>query len=105
MRLHEDGSAGGLVHAPGLHAHHPVFHDIHDADAVFAAQLVKFADDVGNFHLLAVDADGDALFKGHGHVLTLIRSLLRGYAQNQEMVVVGLAGRVFQFQSLMADVP
>ena len=35
----QDGAAGSLVHAPVLHAHQPVFHDVDDADAVGAAQL------------------------------------------------------------------
>ena len=37
----EDGAAGSLVNAPVLHADQPVLHDVQDADAVVAAQLVE----------------------------------------------------------------
>ena len=40
MGFHQDGSAGSLIDAAGLHADNTVLHDIHDADAVLAAQLV-----------------------------------------------------------------
>ena len=40
MRLHEDGSARGLIDTAGFHADHTVFYDIYDADAVLTAQLV-----------------------------------------------------------------
>ena len=40
---HQDGSAGSLVDAAGLHADDAVLHDIDDADAVLAAQLVQRA--------------------------------------------------------------
>ena len=33
--------AGSLVDSAGLHAHHAVLHNIHDSDAVLAAQLVQ----------------------------------------------------------------
>ena len=39
--LHQDGSARCLIDAAGLHAYDTVLDDIHDADAVLAAQLVQ----------------------------------------------------------------
>ena len=105
MRLVEDGSAGSLIDAAGLHAHNAVFHDIHDADAVLSAQLVEFADDIGNLHLLSVDGGGGALFKGHGHIFRFVGSLLGRGAQNQEMVVIGLVGGILKLQPFVADVP
>ena len=38
--FHKDRSAGGLINAAGLHAHHPVFYDVGDADAVLSAQFI-----------------------------------------------------------------
>ena len=105
MSLHQDGSAGSLIYAAGLHADHAVLHDVHNADAVLAAETVQLADDVGHLHLLAVDRGGNTLLKGHGHILGLVRSFLRGNAQNEKMIVVGLVCRILQLQSLMADVP
>ena len=40
VRLHEDATAGGFIHAPALHADEAVFHQIHAADSVFATQFV-----------------------------------------------------------------
>lgn len=64
----EDGAAGSLVNAPVLHADQPVLHDVQDADAVLAAQLVQTLDDLGDLHLLAVQGHGGALFKLQGEV-------------------------------------
>ena len=67
--------------------------------------VVQLADDVGNLHLLAVYAGRNAFLKGHGNVLALIRGFLRGNAQDQKVIVVGLVCRILQLQALMADVP
>ena len=72
---------------------------------MFSAQFIQLTYNVGNFQLFPVDADWNTLFKGHGHILAFIWSLLRRDAQNQQMVIVGLAGRVLQFQAFVADVP
>ena len=105
MGFHQDRPARRLVNTPGLHANHPVFHDIHDTDAVFPTEGVQFRDDLGHFHRFAIQAHGTAFFKGHGHIFRLIRRFLRRYAQYQEMFVIRLTGRVFQFQAFMTDVP
>ena len=98
---------GGLVHAPVLHAHQPVLHDVQQADAVGAAQLVELADDVAGLHLLAVHCHGHALLKVQGDVGGLVRGLHGGDAHLQEagLVVLGLVGGVLQVQALVGQVP
>jgi hypothetical protein len=71
--LVEDGAARGLVDAAALHAHQPVLHDVQQADAVFAAQLVELVDNLLGAHLLAVDGRGHALFKLQLHIGGLVR--------------------------------
>ena len=105
MRLVQDGSAGSLINAAGFHADNAVFHDVHDADAVLAAQLVELADDIGNLHLLAVDGGGSAFFKSHGYIFGFIGRLFRSGAENQKMIIIGLVGRILKLQSFMTDVP
>ena len=41
VREIENGAAGRLVNAAAFHTDEPVFHDVEDADAVFAAELVE----------------------------------------------------------------
>ena len=105
--LVEDGAAGGLVHAPVLHAHQPVLHDVQQADAVLAAQLVQLADHVAGLHLLPVHRHGHALFKVDGHVGGLVGGSDGADAHLQEagLLILGLVGRVLQIQALVAQVP
>ena len=107
MGLVEDGAAGGLVHAPVLHAHQPVLHDVQQADAVLAAQLVQLADHVAGLHLLPVHGHGHALFKVDGHVGGLVGGSDGTDAHLQEagLLILGLVGRVLQVQALVAQVP
>ena len=105
MSFIKDGSAGSLVNAAGFHAYHTVFHDIHDADAVLAAQLVQLADDIGNLHFFTVDAGGGSFFKGHGYIFGFIGRFFRSGSQYEQMLIVRLIGRILQLQSFMADVP
>ena len=105
--LVQDGTAGGLIDAAALHAHQTVLHDIQQADAVLAAQLVQVLHQLHSAHLLAVHGGGDALFKVDGHIGGNIGSLLGGDAQLQEtgLVVLGLVGGALQIQTLVAQVP
>ena len=105
--LVQDGTAGGLIDAAALHAHQTVLHDIQQADAVLAAQLVQVFHQLHSAHLLAVHGGGDALFKVDGHIGGLIGSLLGADAQLQEagLVVLGLVGGAFQIEALVAQVP
>ena len=105
--LVEDGAAGSLIHAPVLHAHQPVLHDVQQADAVVAAQLVQLADDVAGLHLLPVHGHGHALLKVDGHVGGLVGGLEGADAHLQEagLLILGLVGRVLQIQALVAQVP
>ena len=105
MSFHQDGAAGGLVYASGLHAYDTVLNDIHDTDTMLAAQSVQLGDDLSHRHFLAVYGLGNAGFEGHSHILGLIGSLFRAYTQNQQVIVVGLAGRILQLQTFVADVP
>ena len=72
---------------------------------VLAAQLVQGTDDIGDLHLLTVNGSGNTLFKGHGHIFTLIGSLLGSHTKYQQMLVVRLVAGIFQFQTFVADVP
>ena len=47
VRGPEDGAARGFIDAPGFQAHVAVFHQVHPADAVFAAQFVQPGQEVG----------------------------------------------------------
>ncbi len=105
MGFIEDRSAGGLIHTAGFHTDHTVFHDIYNTNAVFAAQTVQLTDDVRYFHFFAVYRLWNTLLKGHGHHFALFRRFLRCGAENQKMVKVRLVGRIFQFQTFMADMP
>ena len=89
MSFHEDGSAGSLIDAAGLHADDTVLDDVDDADAVLAAQLVELADDIGYGHGLAVQGLGNTRLEGQGDVGDLIGSLHGSLAQDKEMVIVG----------------
>ena len=105
MSLHQDGTAGSLIDTTGLHANDTVLYDIYDTDTVLAAQLVQGTDDIGDLHLLTVNGSGNTLFKGHGHIFTLIGSLLGSHTKYQQMLVVRLVAGIFQFQTFVADVP
>ena len=54
MGSHQDSSAGCFIYAAGFHTYHTVFHDINNADSMFAAQSVQLGNDLGNFHFFAV---------------------------------------------------
>ena len=105
MSRHEDGSARCLIHTTGFHSDDTVFHDVDDSDAVFAAQSVQLGDDLGNFHLFPIQRFRDTCFECHGHVFRFVRRLLRWNCEHEQIVIVGLHRRIFQFQSLVADVP
>ena len=103
----QDGAAGGLVDAVILHADETVLHDIDDADAVLAAQIVELLDDLAGLHLLAVDGHRSAGLEVDGHIGGLVRSLEGGHAHLQEagLVQIGLVGGIFKVKALMAQVP
>ena len=107
MGLVQDGSAGGLIDAAALHADQPVFHDVNDADAVGAAQLIELEDDVLGGHLLAVQGHRNTLFKVDGHVGGLIGSVDGRNAHFQEagLLIQRLVTGIFQIQTFMAQVP
>ena len=107
MGVVEDGAAGGLVDATGLHAHQAVLDDVRQADAVFAAQLVEFRHHLHAGEGLPVQLGGHALLKVQSDVGGLVGGLLGGDAQLQEarLVVLGLVGGVFQIQALVGEVP
>ena len=103
----EDGAARRLVNTPVLHAHQPVLHDVQQADAVLAAQLVELPDDVGGLHLLAVDGHGPALLKVQRHIGGRVGGHGGGHAHLQEtgLVVLRLVGGVLQVKALVGQVP
>jgi hypothetical protein len=105
--LVEDGAARRLVHAAALHAHQPVFHDVQQADAVFAAQLVELVDYLLGAHLLAVHGRGHALFKLQLHICGLVRSVQRrdAHLQKARLLVLWLVARILKIQALVGEVP
>ena len=107
VREVEDRAARGLIDAVVLHADEPVFHDVEDADAVFAAELVELADDVGDLHLLAVDRHGAASLKADGDCRGRIGRLIGGDAhlEEQGLIEIRLVGRVFEVETLVTQVP
>ena len=80
MRFVENRAAGGLVDAAAFDADETVFHNVQQADAVRAADFVEGEDDVLRAHLLAVEGDGNALFKPDGDIGGLVRRKLRADA-------------------------
>ena len=103
----QDGAAGSLVDAVILHADETVLHDVDDADAVLAAQLVELFDDLAGLHLLAVHGHGSAGLEVDGHIGGLVRSLEGGHAHLQEagLIQIRLVGGILQIQTLMAQMP
>ena len=65
----------------------------------------ELADDVGDFHGLAVQGLGNALLEGDGDVSDLIGSLHGSLAQDEEMVIVGSHCGILELEAFMADVP
>ena len=107
MSLVQDGAAGGLVYAAGLHAYQTVLHQIHKTYAILAAQLVEIGYHLNAVHLLAVSSSGDALLKVDGHIGSLVGSLFGGNTQLQEalLVVLGLICGILQVKTLMGQMP
>ena len=84
---HEDGAAGGLVKAPGLHPHQTVLHHVHPADAVLAPQGIEVLDELRGLHALAVDRHGRAAFELDIHVLGFVGRVHGGDgAQPDELI-------------------
>ena len=72
---------------------------------MLAAQLIQFTDNIGNLHLFAVNGGRYTFFKGHGHILAFLGSFFGSNAENKQMLEIRLVGRIFQFQTFVADVP
>ena len=72
---------------------------------MFSTQCIQLGDDLRNFHCFSVQCFRNTGFKRHGYIFRLIRSIFRGNTENQQIFVVWLICRIFQFQTFMADVP
>ena len=107
VRLVEDRAARRLIHAAALHADEPVLHNVQNADAVGAAELVELEDDVLGAHLLAVERDGLALLEVERDVGRGVRCVNRAHAQLEEarLLILRLVARILQIETLMAQVP
>ena len=103
----QNGSARRLVNTAILHAHQTILNDVDNANAVLAAQLVKLLDNLRNFHLLAINGNGNASFKIDGHIRRLVGCLHRRHAHFQEafFFVLRLVRRIFQVKTLMGQMP
>ena len=89
--------------AVGGHAHQPVFHDVQQADAVFAAQLVELEDDLLGAQLLAVHGHGHTPVELQFHIGGGVRRVGGRYAHLQEagLLILRLVARVLQVETLM----
>ena len=105
VSFHQDGSARSLIYSTGFHTNYTVLDDIYNTDTMFSAKLVQLSDHISNFHLFAIYRSRNSFFKGHSHVLSLIRCFFRSNAKNQHMIVVRLICRILKLQAFMADVP
>ena len=106
MGLVQDAAARGLVYAPALDAHQPVFHDVRDAAAIGPAQGVELFDEADPIHLDPVQGNRHALFKADLHIGGHVRGILGQHAHLQEAVgPIGLVGRVLQLQPLVGQMP
>ena len=99
----EDGAAGGLVHAAGLHAHETVLDDVDAADRVLGAELVQLAHDVRGGERFAVDLHRHALFKFDHHVFRLVRGLGERLRHHGDVLRAFLP-RILQDAALERDV-
>jgi len=99
----EDGSGGGLIDAPGLHAHEAVLDDVHPSHGVLAADGVEFPHDVGGGEGFAVDLDGDALLEGDDDVFGGVRRFGEGIGHDRD-VLGEFVPRILKDAALEADV-
>lgn len=104
----QDGTAGGLIHTAALHADEAVFHHVHAAHAVFAAEFVQRFHDLEGIHGLAVHGHAVAFVKVEHDVLGFVRGVFREDGEGGEVVAIlhiaGVEPRVFQNAGLIADV-
>ena len=107
VRLVEDGSTWGFINAAALHADQPVFHDINQADAVLAAEVVELQDNILCGHLFPVNRNGNALLEFQGHIGRNIGRIDRGDTHFQEtgLFIQRLVAGVFQVQAFVAEMP
>ncbi len=104
----EDGAAGGLVHAPVLHAYQPVLHDVQQADVPLAPpsslslRMRSLA-----FIFTPSTAAGQPFSKFDGDIGGGVGGHGGGDPHLQEagLVVLGLVGGVLQVQALVGQVP
>ena len=98
----EEISVGDFVLTGG-----ELLYDVQNADAVFAAQLVQFTDDVGDFHLLSVNGHRDTCLKADGNRCGRIGCLIGGHAhfKEQRLIKIRLVRGVFKVKPLMAQMP
>jgi len=73
----QNGAAGCLIYAAALHAHQTVFHQIHQADAVSAADFIKGKHNLLSAHFLAIEGYRHALFKVQRNIFRLVGCLHR----------------------------
>ena len=100
----ENGSARCFIYTSGFHADQTVFNDIDRTDAVSAPQFIQFFQKGNRFHLFAVEADRNALFKIDFHVLYLIRRVFRLAGQYMDVFLMFIP-RILQITALVTDMP
>ena len=101
----QDCSARCLVYAARLHTYNTVLNNVDDSDTVFSAKFIQLADDIRYFHFFAIDTLRHTFFKSHSNIFCFVRSLFRCGRHYQKVIVVRFIGRIFQFQTFMADMP
>ena len=100
-----DGTAGCFIYTTGFHTNHTVFADICDTNTVSAADFVQLCQESNGIQLFTIDCNGNTLFKIQCNIFGLIGCLFGCYTHLQNVFVVRFVCRVFQFQTLMAQVP
>ena len=99
MRKMQNGTTRRFVYSATLHAHKPVFHDVHTADTVLAAQLIELPHHPEWIQSLAVHSDTVSLIELEMHILGFIRRILGRHRQLEHLLVLwrkGIKPRVLQ---------
>ena len=100
----QDGAAGGLINAAGLHTYQTVFYHIDDTNAVFCTFPVQVIQQGGGRQLLTVHLYRGTLYELDLDVGRLVGSILGCVADHQHFIL-GLIGRILQIHTLVAQVP
>ena len=100
----QHGAARRFVHAAGLHADQPVFHDVGAADAMLTGDLVQLLEQLDGTKRHGIETDGIAFFKSDRHDDGLVRRCERILGHHED-VLGRLLRRVLEDAAFMRAVP